>query len=848
MEEKIDRRKLSHENNNLRSDKTEKINSEHHRTVDESLTGNKLKVDMAGKESFVSSQPVPVNIEASKDQNKKTEASQVSYSSTSSLRKNAYRRKKVKSSAKRVNIMEAARKQQQKKQSQTSYRTSKIKKSKQSGYSNHTIRAQLVKNRRAVNKQTKEYNALARRLDCLKVTTRGNCLKLTASEKQLKVATGENRLKVEANGNQLKLSKNRWTTLDMLKGNTFRKMKLRGALVYLDRGLNEKTTVYEEIRASRNVRMSQVTAYKNGKSNTSLKLDMNLESRKTENIVVRTHRLILPDKKKVYSEKVFNCKFNPTFKQELTDRTVAIGKGVVFDGSKLMLDGTRRNYTNKLKEEGGFTGEMIHGIIEAPGKAKAMMDTAASIATTAVKTPKAALTLTWNMGKVAAEGTYMTGKLAVETGKSVVRGTKYLRKNGVKKSAEKALEKTAEQTKKLAKKAAKMAATAAKELIKKIALIILPVIGVAILIMIIISMILSIFQTQQARNNEMYVIADSNSILATQNYMDELIVEWDEYIEEVKEQFLIVKDCPHGYNDKVFIKYVCDEEPATVNGEYLAMYAALNGKYELQTENMGVENGTAYNSDYVDADTMKEDLKDWFEYMYPKDMSQWLIEKIVRQCPSCEEPDYTPHNYTYTYITINFRTITELFSYIGLDNQRYDALRTTYANLFTALDDSELEWTSSKENSMSSYDSLSEEEWLQALESAPVMNCTRKEFVEFVKNQNFDYLYGGKDPSTGKLDCSGFTTYCYREMGVYIGDGCTGQFFKTKAISQADARPGDLVFKQEPGSNGIPHVGIYLGEDASGKYCHCASTSGTIVNNYKGFVIFRRPYCRFADE
>ena len=69
------------------------------------------------------------------------------------------------------------------------------------------------------------------------------------------------------------------------------------------------------------------------------------------------------------------------------------------------------------------------------------------------------------------------------------------------------------------------------------------------------------------------------------------------------------------------------------------------------------------------------------------------------------------------------------------------------------------------------------------------------------------YRWGGTDPKTG-LDCSGLTKLVYRQLGVDLPRVSRDQAkVGTKVDSLKDARPGDLVFFDEP----VDHVGIYAG-------------------------------------
>lgn len=65
------------------------------------------------------------------------------------------------------------------------------------------------------------------------------------------------------------------------------------------------------------------------------------------------------------------------------------------------------------------------------------------------------------------------------------------------------------------------------------------------------------------------------------------------------------------------------------------------------------------------------------------------------------------------------------------------------------------------------------------------------------------YLWGGT--STRGFDCSGFTQYVYKQLGVQLGRTVADQRGDVRIISRSQARPGDLVIF------GSSHIGIYLG-------------------------------------
>lgn len=64
------------------------------------------------------------------------------------------------------------------------------------------------------------------------------------------------------------------------------------------------------------------------------------------------------------------------------------------------------------------------------------------------------------------------------------------------------------------------------------------------------------------------------------------------------------------------------------------------------------------------------------------------------------------------------------------------------------------------------------------------------------------YVYGGTTPAG--FDCSGYTLYVYRQVGITLPRTSSAQSAAGTRVSRSDAMPGDLVFM--PG-----HIGIYAG-------------------------------------
>ncbi len=71
------------------------------------------------------------------------------------------------------------------------------------------------------------------------------------------------------------------------------------------------------------------------------------------------------------------------------------------------------------------------------------------------------------------------------------------------------------------------------------------------------------------------------------------------------------------------------------------------------------------------------------------------------------------------------------------------------------------------------------------------------------------YRYGSTGPSS--FDCSGFTSYVFRQNDFSIGRTSRDQFAKNEPIQRDELQRGDLVFFTSPRSGrGVGHVGIVV--------------------------------------
>jgi cell wall-associated NlpC family hydrolase len=82
------------------------------------------------------------------------------------------------------------------------------------------------------------------------------------------------------------------------------------------------------------------------------------------------------------------------------------------------------------------------------------------------------------------------------------------------------------------------------------------------------------------------------------------------------------------------------------------------------------------------------------------------------------------------------------------------------------------------------------------------------------------YQWAADGPNS--FDCSGFTMWVYRQVGVSLPHSSRAQYNVGQRVSRSNLKPGDLVFF---GRSRIHHVGIYVGGN---QYIHAPSTGDVV--------------------
>jgi cell wall-associated NlpC family hydrolase len=94
-----------------------------------------------------------------------------------------------------------------------------------------------------------------------------------------------------------------------------------------------------------------------------------------------------------------------------------------------------------------------------------------------------------------------------------------------------------------------------------------------------------------------------------------------------------------------------------------------------------------------------------------------------------------------------------------------------------------------------------------------------------LRKQGSPYATGRSGPSS--FDCSGLVQYAYGQAGIALPSSTKEQKTLGRPVSQADLRPGDVLFFYRSGS----HAAVYVGD---GKVVHApGGGQGVKVENYE---------------
>lgn len=190
-------------------------------------------------------------------------------------------------------------------------------------------------------------------------------------------------------------------------------------------------------------------------------------------------------------------------------------------------------------------------------------------------------------------------------------------------------------------------------------------------------------------------------------------------------------------------------------------------------------------------------------------------------------------------IPVILLTISSLPAYAqnsGLQTAHRKAHKEQLANMRSRIDKSVIEDFIRKDVDRRELENISGK--TLSAESAMMVEDLLKEAKSHIGKR---YRSGSKGPKT--FDCSGFSSFVYRQFGFNLSSSSSAQYYDGEAVEKGDLRPGDLVFfKGRNRRGGIGHVGIVVSADNSKgtfRFIHASTSQGIRIDSNDGYYSSR---------
>ena len=123
--------------------------------------------------------------------------------------------------------------------------------------------------------------------------------------------------------------------------------------------------------------------------------------------------------------------------------------------------------------------------------------------------------------------------------------------------------------------------------------------------------------------------------------------------------------------------------------------------------------------------------------------------------------------------------------------------------------------------------------------SSSSSNSIGEKLVNLAKSKlGCRYVWGATGPNT--FDCSGLTSWCYKQLGISIPRTSLAQSKSGKAVNKSDLQPGDLIFWKTTSAE-VGHVGMYVG---NGQFIHAPNKSKPVKYDSLDNSYYKSRYVR----
>lgn len=121
---------------------------------------------------------------------------------------------------------------------------------------------------------------------------------------------------------------------------------------------------------------------------------------------------------------------------------------------------------------------------------------------------------------------------------------------------------------------------------------------------------------------------------------------------------------------------------------------------------------------------------------------------------------------------------------------------------------------------------------------------TQESMISFAETlKGTAYVWGGM--TKAGFDCSGFTSYVFKEFGMTLPRVAADQYDQSTKISAEDAQVGDLVFFGKDGK--VNHVGILVNQIGEPKkMIHASSSQGVVFQSIDDSKYFKERLIGFG--